>query len=91
MKRYKTWQLVVLAKINSSFNGYLEMRVIDQAERKTIAIKGMTPQSIYFRLILLSKAALKVLCFLVGPFRRAAAASSRSYTFRFCVSCSLFA
>ncbi len=31
------------------------MRVINQAERKTIAIKGMTPQSIYFRLILLSK------------------------------------
>jgi hypothetical protein len=31
------------------------MRVIDQAERKTITIKGTSPQSIYFRLILLSK------------------------------------
>jgi len=55
MKRYKTWQLVVLAKISGSFNDCLEMRVIDKAERKTIAIKGTTPQSIYFRLILLSK------------------------------------
>ncbi len=35
------------------------MRVIDQAERKTIAIKGTTPQSIYFRLILLSKGSFK--------------------------------
>jgi hypothetical protein len=43
MKKYKTWQLVVLAKISGSFNGCLEMKVIDQAERKTIAIKGTTP------------------------------------------------
>jgi predicted metal-binding protein len=90
MKRYKTWQLVVLAKISSSFNGCLEMRVIDQAERKTIAIKGMTPQSIYFRLILLSKGSFESALLFSGALRESSCTSSRSCTFRFCVSCSLF-
>jgi len=69
MKRYKTWQLVVLAKISGSFSGCLEMRVIDQAERKTIAIKGTTPQNIYFRLILLSKGNFEIALLFGGALR----------------------
>jgi hypothetical protein len=45
------------------------MRVIDQAERKTIAIKGTTPQSIYFRLILLSKGNFESALFFCGALR----------------------